>query len=107
LAGEHLRRGGGLGEVEDAGDLVGRQIVDLEQVPHDPSTFRRMATPSSISSSVMSNGGARRNAVGVTALTTRPASRAALATTLASTPSASSAAMRSPSPRTAAMPSTS
>ena len=40
----------------------------------------RIATASSISSSLTSSDGASRNAVGVTALTTRPASRAAAAT---------------------------
>ena len=43
-------------------------------------TDSRMATASSISSSVTSSDGASRRAVGVTALTTRPASRAAAAT---------------------------
>ncbi len=62
----------------------------------------RRATASSISSSVTVRGGARRSAVGVTALTTSPASRAAAAIALASRPGCSSAASSSPRPRTAA-----
>ena len=50
------------------------------------------------------SGGAKRSAVGVTALTTRPRSRHAAATALASRPSASSAASSSPAPRTSATP---
>ena len=62
---------------------AGVEVVDLEEPAraHDArlrSTSARIATAASISSSVTSSDGANRSAVGVTALTTSPASRHAL-----------------------------
>ena len=81
-----------LGGVEHRGELGGREVVDLEEparahaAAHDASTCVRIATAAAISSSVTSSDGANRSAVGVTAFTTRPASRQALATGPASMP---------------------
>ena len=60
----------------------------LTSIAATASTTSRIATAASISSSVTSNDGANRIAVGVTAFTTRPAVRHAPATCLASMPSA-------------------
>ena len=74
-----------LGPIEDVRQLVRRQVVEVEEVPNGDvgpaaSTLPRVATASSISLSVTVNGGAKRNAVGVTALTTSPAARQSAAT---------------------------
>ena len=92
-AGEHAPRLGIGGQVQDPGQLVAGQVVDLEQVAGTLTSAsrlqhaaRRMATPSSISAAETVNGGVRRSDVGVTALTTRPAARASACTARASSP---------------------
>src|SRR5439155_3404128 len=80
---EHPRRIRQLGQVEDGGQLVGGEVVDLEQVPH-ANAFATSVTASSSSSSVTSSDGARRRAVSLTGLTTSPSSSRRSVTPLAS-----------------------
>src|SRR5207302_8781901 len=122
-AGEDGAGAGLAGEVQHAGQLVRCQVVDLEEVtghsvpvraawPAPPSgrspgpassTCRRMARASSISVDDTRSGGARRTALSVTALTTRPEARARAVTSFA-TGCSSSAASNRPWPRTAPTP---
>src|SRR5690606_32035078 len=95
------------GQGEDAVELLGAQVVDLAQVAGAHArAFSRRPTASSSSSSVIRRDGARRSAVGVTALATAPSWSSRGATALASWPS-SSTARRRPRPRTPATPGTS
>src|SRR5690606_24828372 len=96
---------GGGGEVEDPPQLGGGEVVDLEEVAGcgHARAFPMSSTAWSSSSSVMSSEGARRRAVGVTALATAPSSSRRVTTALASWPS-SSTPSRSPRPRTADTP---
>src|SRR5205085_12422049 len=88
-----------LGRLEDGGELIGVEVVDVQKMPRHVSTLATMVRASSISSSETSSDGAKRNVVGFTAFTTRPAARQRAAASRAP-PAASSAPSRRPRPRT-------
>src|SRR5690606_5111874 len=99
------------GQVQHLGLLGGAQVVVTEEVPghaHPPSSgaaASRIAGSASVNdracSSVRISGGASRSATGATALTRKPASRAATSAAAACGP-VRTAARHSPRPRTPA-----
>ena len=81
LAGQWLRQVGALGKGQHRAQFVGGELGDVEEVAGHAGRCSwmaraRMATASSISADETVIGGARRSAVGVTALVTSPNSSA-------------------------------
>ena len=84
LTGQHMRQIGAFRQLQNSLQLGCAEVGDVEEMARHGGHFTksarvrvRMATASSISATETLSGGARRNAVPVTALVTRPLARSA------------------------------